>query len=119
MILREYAYLLLISLTHLAFTYFWNTKFRKRVFQGRNLWILCAFTSLFLSWGIDALERIYDVDTLNGVAQISFGSWLVFVFATTAKYYVINKRSWKEYWLDYGGDLLGFFIVGFGIYAIT
>jgi hypothetical protein len=53
------------------------------------------------------------------VAQISFGSWLVFVFATSAKYYAINGWSKKEFWLDYGGDLIGFFILGLGIYIIT
>lgn len=119
MILQEFSYLLIITVINLGFIYLWNAKVRKKPFKGLKLWVLCAFCSLFMCWGIDALERIYDVGSFGGVAQISFGSWLVFVFATSAKYYAINKWSWKEFWLDYGGDLISFFLAGFGIYVIT
>jgi hypothetical protein len=119
LVIQEFSYLLIIAFIHLIFVYGWSTKVRNRPIKGRKIWLLCALSSVCTAWGIDALQRIYAIESFMAVAQISFGSWLVFVFATSARHCAINGWSKKEFSLDYGGDLIGFFILGLGIYIIT
>jgi hypothetical protein len=97
----------------------WNLKILKKTIKGKKMWLFFAMCSLCTTWGLDALDKAFGLDSYSGVFQVAFGSWLVFVFATTAKTCAINKYSIKEYSKVYGGELLSFLLMSFGIFLIT
>jgi uncharacterized membrane-anchored protein len=119
LILVQFSYLLVIAAINLLFVYFWNLKVKKKQIRGKKTWLLFIVCSLCTTWGLDALDRTFGIDTYFGVAQVAFSCWLVFVFATYAKTWAINKWSMKDFWIECGGELLSFFIMGFGVYIIT
>lgn len=119
MFIRDIIHIPIIALIHLGALYFWNLKLRDRAFKSKQIWLLSFFGSLFNVWGIDVLQREFVVDSLYGVLQLSVGCWLVFVVATNAKYLSIYGWSKRDFWLDYGGDLLCFILSGMLIYAAT
>lgn len=109
----------IIALIHLGLIYVWNLKIRKRAIRSKQVWLLSGFGALFNVWGLDVIQRDFVVDSLPNMLIVSAGCWLVFVVATTAKYYAIYGWSKKEFWLDYGGDLIGFLLSGTLIYLAT
>ncbi|MBC7714368.1 MAG: hypothetical protein H7177_13570 [Rhizobacter sp.] len=117
--LMEVVHIPIIALIQLGFLYVWNLKMRNRAFRSKTIWMLAGLGSLFNVWGLDVIQRDFGVDTLFGMLEVSAGCWLVFVVATTAKYYAVYGWSKREFWLDYGGDLLAFLLSGSLIYAAT
>ena len=77
------------------------------------------FGSLLNAWAIDVIGRLADISSLNHVLEVSLGCWLMLAAATSAKYYAVNGWSQKKFWIDYGGDLVGFQLMGLIIYALT
>jgi hypothetical protein len=109
----------IIAMVQLAFTYVWNLKVRNRAFKSKTIWLLSFFGALFNVWGLDVIQRSFEVDTIHDMILVSAGCWLVFVVATSAKYYAVYGWSKREFWLDYGGDLIGFLLSGALIYLAT
>jgi hypothetical protein len=118
-LIREMVHIPIIALVILGISYLWNLKISKRSFKSKQIWILAFFGPLFNVWGLDVLQREFGINSLYGVVQLSAGAWLVFVLATNAKYLAIYGWSKRDFWLDYGGDLLCFIISGLLIYAAT
>lgn len=87
--------------------------------QDRRVWLFYGFGAFFNVWGIDVVHRAFMVDSFKNMLIMSTGCWLVFVAATTAKYYAIYGWSKTDFWLDYGGDLMAFLISGSFIYLAT
>ncbi|MBY0414549.1 MAG: hypothetical protein K2Q18_10300 [Bdellovibrionales bacterium] len=115
----EMAYIPIIALVHLGFIYIWNLKIRKRAFSGKKTWGLAFFGSIFNVWGLDALTRELVVDSIPDMIKVSTACWLVFVLATNAKYLAIYGWSKREFWLDYGGDWVGFIVAGILVFVMT
>lgn len=119
MLVRDIIHIPLIAMVQLAFTYVWNLKIRHRAFKTPAVWGLALFGSLFNVWGLDVIQRDFMVDTLREMILLSAGCWLVFVLATNAKYLAVYGWSKKDFWLDYGGELLAFLLSGILIYLAT
>ncbi|MBC7428964.1 MAG: hypothetical protein H7336_10155 [Bacteriovorax sp.] len=117
--LMDIVHIPIIALIQLGFTCLWNLKIRKRAFNRLNIWLIAGFGTLFNVWGLDVIQREFVVDSLGNMLVVSAGCWLVFVVATTAKYYAVYGWSKREFWLDYGGDLLAFLLSGTLIYFAT
>lgn len=83
------------------------------------IWAVSLFGSLFNVWGLDVIQRDFVVETLPSMITVSAGCWLVFVLATNAKYLVVYGWSKRDFWLDYGGDLLSFILSGILIFLAT
>ena len=115
----DVAHIPIIALVQLGFTYIWNLKIRNRAFKSKNIWILAGLGSFFNVWGLDVIQRNFVVDSFSNMMVVSTGCWLVFVVATTAKYYLIYGWSKREFWLDYGGELIGFLLSGGLIFLAT
>lgn len=108
-----------IALVHLGITYLWNLKLRNRAMKSPAVWALALFGSLFNVWGLDVVQRDFVVDSVPNMITVSAGCWLVFVLATNAKYLAIYGWSKRDFWLDYGGDLVCFVVTGILIYLAT
>ncbi len=109
----------IIALINLGFIYLWNLKIRSRAMRTPKVWAASFFGSLFNVWGLDVIQRDFVVDSLPNMIKVSAGCWLVFVVATNAKYLVIYGWSKRDFWLDYGGDLVSFILAGILIYVST
>ena len=115
----EIAHIPVIALIHLGFIYIWNLKVRNRAFRSKQIWIFAIFGSLFNVWGLDVIQREFTVDTVLEMIELTGGCWIVFVLATNAKYLPIYGWSKREFWLDYGGELIGFMLAGALVFAAT
>ncbi len=109
----------IIALIQLGLIYVWNKKMRNRVFKSKEVWTLAGLGCLFNVWGLDVIQRNFVVDSLHNMLLVSVGCWLVFVAATVSKYYPIYGWSKRDFWLDYGGDLVAFVLSGTIIYLAT
>ncbi len=109
----------IIALINLGVIYLWNKKVRKRVFQTPKIWLYSFFGSLFNVWGLDVIQRNFVVENVPDMIKVSAGCWLVFVVATNAKYLVIYNWSKRDFWLDYGGDLVSYLLAGILIFVAT
>ena len=109
----------IIAIVNLGLMYVWNLKVRNRAFKTPKIWIIAALGSLFNVWGLDVIQREFMIDTVPQMIRTSAGTWLVFVLATNAKYMAIYGWSKREFWLDYGGDWVGFLLAGFLVYVST
>jgi hypothetical protein len=119
MLVSDIIHIPIIAMIQLTLTYFWNLKVRHRTFKGHKVWLAAIFGSLFNVWGLDVIQRDFIVDDLYGMILLSAGCWLVFVVATNAKYMAIYGWSKRDFWLDYGGELLCFLLSGILIYIAT
>lgn len=119
MALNEWYYLAIAALVNSFFYIFWHKQFGpKKVYELQTL-VLIFIASFFNAWGMDVIQRMLDVFTLIQMMKISLGCWLMFAVATSVKHYKVNGWSRKNFWIDYGGDLIGFMIMGQVIYALT
>lgn len=119
MSLSEWYYLPVAALINSLFTVFWQTKWNQKKIQGYGLWIVIFLGSLFSAWGIDVIQRMVDATDLVHIMKISLGCWLFIAVATSAKHYAIKGWSKKSFWIDYGGDLIGFILTGLVIHILT
>ena len=119
MALSEWYYLPIAALINSLFYFFWQKKLANKKIQGPKMLGFVFIGSLFNAWGIDVLQRMLDISTLLHILKISLGCWLMFVAATTAKHYAVNGWTKKDFWIDYGGDFIGFMLMGLIIYALT
>lgn len=87
--------------------------------KSRAVWAMSFFGSLFNIWGLDVIQRDFEVESLYKMIVVSAGCWLVFVLATNAKYMEIYGWSKRDFWLDYAGDLVSFILSGIIIYLAT
>lgn len=117
--LAEWYYLPIAALINTLVVYLWHTKIGQKEVKGKNAWILILVGSVFNAWGLDVIQRLVEVVTLNQMMQISLGCWLFIAVATSAKHYALNGWSKKTFWIDYAGDLLGFIVMGTVIYVLT
>lgn len=115
----EVIHIPIIALVNLGVIYFWNLKMRNRVMKSPAIWGLSFFGSLFNVWGLDVIQRDFVVQSIPHMIIVSAGCWLVFVLATNAKYLAIYGWSKRDFWLDYGGDLVSFIFSGILIYLAT
>lgn len=109
----------IIAAIQLGFIYLWNLKIRSRAFRSKEVWFFSLFGSLFNVWGLDVIQRDFVVDSVPNMILVSAGCWLVFVVATNLKYLPIYGWSKRDFWLDYGGELLGFILAGILVYVAT
>ena len=116
---KQIIYIPIIALVAVAFTYGWNLKVRNRAFKSSEVWFLSLFGSLFNVWGLDVLQRELGVETVHNMVLLSASVWFVFVMATYAKYIPIYGWSKRDFWLDYGGDLISFILSGLLVFAVT
>ncbi len=117
--IKDVVHIPIIALIQLGLVYLWNLKVRNRAFRSKTIWLLAGFGCLFNVWGLDVIQRDFVVDSLPNMLTVSAGCWLVFVIATVAKYSAIYSWSKRDFWLDYGGDLLAFLLSGTLIYLAT
>ncbi len=115
----DFVYIPVIALFNLAIVAFWHKKFRKKLFVGKNDWIWLFACSFLNTWGIDVLSRLAVTHSWMDALKVSFGAWFLFSAATAHKYYRLNARGPKEFWLDYGGDLVSYIFMGIGVYICT
>ena len=115
----EIVHIPVIALINLGFIYFWSLKIRKKPLTGRAAWASAMFGAFFSTWGLDVMQRDFVSEGLLQAIRVSVGCWLVFVLAINLKYKAIYGWSRKDFWLDYGGDLLGFILVGILLYLAT
>ena len=114
---QEMIHIPAIALISLIFTYFWNLKVKNRVFRSPYVWGATALGALFSTWGLDVLMQGLEAESYYDSVQISAGVWLVFILATNLKYGVIYSLPRRDFWADYGGDLLALILAGVLIYA--
>ncbi|MDD4974063.1 MAG: DUF1761 family protein [Bacteriovorax sp.] len=119
MSLSEWYYLPIAALTNSLFYLFWQKKMGLKKIHGFKTLSLIFFGSLFNAWGLDVIQRMLEIFTIVQMMKISLGCWLMIAAATSAKHYAVNGWSKKNFWIDYGGDLIGFMIMGLIIYALT
>ncbi len=115
----DYAYIPVIALINLAIIAVWQIKVRKISFKGLNDWFWLYACSFLNTWGIDTLARVFATHTWMDVFKVSLGAWLLFSAATAFKYYRMKSLGLKEFWLDYGGDLVSYFFIGVAVYVCT
>lgn len=119
MSLFEWYYLPIAALINGFFTLMWQKKVGHKKIQGTKILCLIFIGSFFNAWGLDVIHRLVEVSTLTHVLQVSLGFWLFIVVSTSAKHHAINGWPKKLFWIDYGGDLIGFMIMGLVVYALT
>lgn len=119
MSLSEWYYLPIAALINSLFTFGWQKSVGHKMVKGRLVWALIFFGSLFNAWGMDVLQRMVEVTTLYHMLQISLGCWLFIAVSTSAKHHALNGWSKKIFWIDYGGDLIGFILMGLIIFVLT
>lgn len=117
--LNEWYYLPIAALVNGFFILFWQQKIGAKKIQGITCYVFIFLGSLLNAWGIDVVGRLADIGNLYHVLEVSLGCWLMFVAATSAKHYAVNGWSKKNFWIDYGGDLIGFVMMGLIIFALT
>lgn len=115
----DMAYIPLIAVVNLAVIYGWQKWARKRSIGTLSDWGVVLLCSLLNTWGLDTLQRLVVTYKWADVFKVSLGGWLLFTAASSLKNYRLNNWSVREFWLDYGGDLLSYFFIGAGIYACT
>lgn len=117
--LTEWYYLPIAALINGIFLYFWQKNIaQKRVTGGLTLGAI-FLGSLLNAWGLDVIQRLAEVMQFADMAKVVFGCWLMFVAATSAKYYAINGWSKRLFFIDAVGDLIGFSLMGMVIYYLT
>ena len=119
MAFSEWYYLLVAALFNCLFYCSWQKIVGKKKVHGLGAFILIFFGSLFNAWGMDVLQRLLEVYTIFQMMKISLGCWLMFAASTSAKHYAVHGWSKKNFWIDYGGDLIGLMVMGLIIYALT
>jgi hypothetical protein len=119
MLVQEWYYLFVAALVNSCLQFFWMTKIANKSVQGVKVYSVIFIGSLLSAWGIDVLQRMLDIFTIVHILKIALGCWLMFAAATASKHYAVNHQSIKQFWLDYGGDLVGFLVMGLIIYALT
>ena len=119
MALSEWYYLPVAALINSFFTIYWQKIMSQQKGISKNILLIVFLGSLFTALGLDVLQRLLDIDSLIQALKISLGCWLMFAVATGAKHYAVNGWSKKNFWIDYGGDLIGFMMMGLIIYALT
>jgi len=117
--LSEWYYLPVAALFNSCFYYFWQKKYGKKDIRGLHTLGLIFAGSLFNAWGLDVLQRMLDIFTLVHMLKISLGCWLMFVAATSARHFAVNGWTKNKFWIDYGGELIGYLAMGLIIYALT
>lgn len=117
--LSEWLYLPIAAIFNCFFIFIWQQKLGRKKIQGLISFLLIFTGSLLNAWAIDVIGRLADISSLNHVVEVSLGCWLMLAAATSAKYYAVNGWSQKNFWIDYGGDLIGFQLMGLIIYALT
>ncbi|MGZ3789373.1 MAG: DUF1761 family protein [Bacteriovorax sp.] len=118
--ISEWYYLPVAALVNSFFLFFWNKRFaaNKDLKRPRILGLI-FLGSLLNAWGIDVVQKFSDVSSLKHVMQVSLGCWLMFAAASAAKHYAVNGWSKKNFRIDYGGDLIGFILMGLVVYVLT
>lgn len=112
-------YLLIVGVVNLAFVYYWQLKVRKKPIEGRISWVACILSSGLNAWGMDVIQKGFGAYLFIHVLQISLGVWVFMTAATALKHYAINGWSKRDFWLDYGGDLASYFLLGILLFVIT
>lgn len=117
--LSEWYYLPVTAVISSLFHLFWQKTLAQKKIRTFNALGVIFLGSLFNAWGLDVMQRMLDIFTLIQMMKISLGCWLMFSAATSAKYYAINGWPKRIFWIDYGGDLISFILMGLIIYALT
>lgn len=116
--INEWAYLTLAAAVNTVVQFFWKKKVVQKSVD-RNALVLIFVGSFMSAWGIDVLQRGLDVTSFMSILKVSLGCWLMVAVATAAKHYRINGWSMKQFKMDYGGDLVGFFLMGIIIHVLS
>lgn len=117
--LKDLIYIPIIAMVLVIVSYYWNLKIHHRKFIGFQRWILVFMGFLFNVWGLDVIQREFMVDNGFEMLKVCTGSWLVFVIATNVKYATVYGWSKRDFWLNYGGDLVNFIVAGLLIFLVT
>lgn len=117
--LSEWYYLPIAALINTLVVYYWQKLMGDKKIVGPKVWSLVIVGSLFNAWGMDVIQRLVEVTTLNHMLQISLGCWLFIAVSTSAKHYALNGWSKKTFWINYTGDLIGFILMGLIIFSLT
>jgi hypothetical protein len=115
----DLAYIPLVALLNLGVIYLCHVKLLKRPISGKQEWFMLYIASFLNTWGLDVLQHLVTTDNLFDVLKISLGAWLLFTAATSYKHYRFRSLTFRQFWLDFGGDLISYMIVGIGIYVCT
>ena len=115
----EWYYLPIAAVVNGLFQIFWQKQVAGKTLKRFWPLALVFVGSLLNAWGIDVIQRVYDIFSFVHVMKVSLGCWLMFSAATSAKHYADNGWSKKNFWIDYGGDLIGFSLMGIIIYVLT
>ncbi|MFA6237812.1 MAG: hypothetical protein WC635_10830 [Bacteriovorax sp.] len=119
MTFSEWYYIPIAASVSSVFTFIWQKKIGHKQIQGIKTLGLIFFGAILNCWGMDVLQRMVDVTTFNQMMQVSLGCWIYIAAATSAKHYALHGWSKKSFWIDYGGDLASFLLMGSIIYALT
>lgn len=115
----DLAYIPVVALLNLGVVYLCQVKLLKRPISGKKEWCLLYLASFLNTWGLDVLQHLVTTDDLFDVFKISLGVWLLFSAATSYKHYRFRSLPFRQFWLDFGGDLLSYMLIGVGIYVCT
>lgn len=116
--MNVWAYLTLAAVANTFLQFFWKLKLTKKTVDLTAL-ALILVGSFCTAWGIDVIQRGLEIMTFVHVFKVSLGCWLMVAVATAAKHYRINNWSMKQFKLDYGGDLIGFLLMGVIIHVLS
>jgi peptidoglycan biosynthesis protein MviN/MurJ (putative lipid II flippase) len=119
MSIHEWYYLPVGAIIGSLFQYFWMTKIAHKEVKGAQIIGLIFLGAFLTTWGIDVLQKTLDVSNLEHILKVSLGCWLMFAAASASKHYALNGWSKRKFWLDYGGDLFAFVLMGLVVYVLT
>lgn len=117
--LSEWYHILIAALANCIFYLIWQKLVGQKKIRGLKTFGIIIIGIFFNAWGLDVMQRLLEITSLLNMMKISLGCWLMVAVATSAKHYAVNGWSKKNYWIDYGGDLCGFMLMGAVIYVLT
>lgn len=119
---REWAYFPVSVIAYIVFLVLW-TKFRLKQIISVDKLVIWTITGIFFVLGIDVLQRQFEVVAIVHVLKISLGVWILLGLS----FYISRKNNFLEIKNNFKADfkinllpeLLGLFLIGLVVYALT
>lgn len=76
-------------------------------------------TGILLTWGLDVLQRQYEVETMKHALMVSFGVYLLLVLPIELRHHLKSTFSLNGFWLDVRKYLAGYFLCSLSVYYFS
>jgi len=117
-------YFPLSILAYMFGIFFFDFLFKREEFNFASKNIRIALfveflTGILLTWGLDVLQRQYEVETMKHALMVSFGVYLLLVLPIELRHHLKNTFSFKGFWQDVRKYLAGYFLCSMSVYYFS